>query len=111
MRSTIRFVAALILTCAIAFSCRTRTSVARVEATLESLLPLGADTIRSLRVLDSLGVEHSAYVQKDRLIQASFGTSGRRYFGLVRDDVYVTLHYDSTHRLVRREVKELSTGP
>jgi hypothetical protein len=87
---------------------RSRPTEAGVRATVDRFIPLGSDPQHTLRVLDSLKVEHSAY-GNNRIITANFGESQSK--GLVSGAVYVTLYFDEGDRLVRTEVKERFTGP
>jgi hypothetical protein len=85
-----------------------RTSEAEVRSTVERLFPIGSAPQDALRALDSLRVEHSSY-GPNRLITANFGPTSND--GLVSGAVFVELYFDNSDRLIRREVKEIFTGP
>ena len=99
-------------TCALVIlvGCRHRTpaTAASVQATIDTLIPAGSTVRHALRVLDSLTVEHSDY-GANRIITANFGETTSTVF--VSGAVYVTLYFDQTDRMNRREVKEHFTGP
>ena len=93
------------------FACRFQSDLRdRVEAQVNNRLLVGSSPDAALHFLDSLGLEHSAYLrQTDRIITANFGESYRLLS--VSSNVYLTLFYDEHDRLSRADVEEIMTGP
>jgi hypothetical protein len=110
MRIIIGALAVLVLAAAVFFFWPHRSGLTEqgVRTTVERFIPLGSSPESTLRVLDSLKVEHSQY-GTNRVITANFGASQSK--GLVSGAIYVTLYFDTSNHLTRHDVKEYLTGP
>ena len=68
----------------------------------------GTPSQRVLAVLDSLNAKHSD-LAADGTIGALIGPSSQN--ALIRGDIRIEFRFDSTQRLVARNIREIFTGP
>ncbi len=88
---------------------RTYQTAVSAEARLDSAgIRSGASAAEVLAALDSLHATHSG-VGRDGVLQVHLGRSFQDLF--VRGDLFAHLQFDSTGRLVARQVREALTGP
>ena len=83
-------------------------TVAQVESVLRERTPAGVGHERVITVLDSLEVEHSAFNPQERYVLAMWRKTSRSMF--VDKSIQARFLFDDGGRLIKYEVKELSTG-
>jgi hypothetical protein len=88
---------------------RTNMEPREIELSMRRLLPLGSQAGRVTSVLDSMGVEHSAYTDSSKRVLAIWRATKRRVASRV--DVQVVFGFDSLGGLTSIQAKELFTGP
>lgn len=79
----------------------------RAQLVVAGVVP-GAPVSRVLRVLDSLGAQHSA-VDSAGVVSARIGLSFEDLF--IHGDIFVAFRFDSSGHLVSQTVRERLTGP
>jgi hypothetical protein len=82
---------------------------ARIKASVEQTIPLGADQARVAAVLDSLRIEHSGYDQAKHQILAIARNVSRT--STTTTALQITLQFDSAGKLRGRDFTPVYTGP
>jgi len=98
--------------CVAVNACRERrvnTSRDQVESRLRSSIPVGSNVAHAVATLDSLGVEHSEYIQSTRTVDAIIRRTAESF--LVEEAIQMRFTFDENDRLARISFDEVATGP
>ena len=83
-------------------------TVTQVDSLLRAHIPTGASHEHVITVLDSLHVEHSPFNPQDRYVLAMWRKTARSMFE--DRSIQARFLFDGYGRLLKYELKELSTG-
>lgn len=83
-------------------------SAAETQARLQSALPVGSTASEVTTYLDREGIEHSGYVERERIINAILRDVEKSL--LVSRSIRVDFHFDNAGKLVAIEARDVRTG-